>query len=160
MSKTQIVTGGIADDAVSEEHIDATAITGTTALDARPALTDEVIISDAGTLKRVDYKYITDVHAFLNLDGTGTIAITDSANVASVTDQGTGYYTASFTTNFANQTYCVSGIAETGAENTVSIRTGFDLGASTTAAQCSFQIIEDSSRADADPVQIIFVGDA
>jgi hypothetical protein len=32
MSKTQIVTGGIADDAVSEEHIDATAITGTTAL--------------------------------------------------------------------------------------------------------------------------------
>ena len=26
MSKTQIATGGIADDAVSEEHLDATAI--------------------------------------------------------------------------------------------------------------------------------------
>ena len=32
MSKTQIPTGGIADDAISEEHLDATAITGHTAL--------------------------------------------------------------------------------------------------------------------------------
>ena len=40
MSKTQIATGGIADDAVSEEHLDATAITGTTALAATPADTD------------------------------------------------------------------------------------------------------------------------
>ena len=30
MSKTQIPTGGIADDAISEEHIDATVITGST----------------------------------------------------------------------------------------------------------------------------------
>ena len=33
-------------------------ITGATALDATPADTDEFIISDAGTLKRVDYSYI------------------------------------------------------------------------------------------------------
>jgi len=37
MSKTQIPTGGIADDAISEEHIDATVITGATALAATPA---------------------------------------------------------------------------------------------------------------------------
>ena len=58
MSKTQIVTGGIADDAVSEEHIDATAITGSTALAATPADTDELLISDAGTLKRIDFSHI------------------------------------------------------------------------------------------------------
>jgi len=58
MSKTQIPTGGIADDAISEEHLDATAITGHTALGATPADTDEIIISDAGTLKRLDYSYI------------------------------------------------------------------------------------------------------
>ena len=58
MSKTQIVTGGIADDAVSEEHLDATAITGSTELAASPADTDEILISDAGTLKRIDYSYI------------------------------------------------------------------------------------------------------
>ena len=58
MSKTQIPTGGIADDAISEEHIDATVITGSTALGATPADTDELLVSDAGTLKRVDYSYL------------------------------------------------------------------------------------------------------
>ena len=58
MSKTQIVTGGIADDAVSEEHLDATAITGSTELASAPADTDEILISDAGTLKRIDYSLL------------------------------------------------------------------------------------------------------
>lgn len=58
MSKTQIPTGGIADDAISEEHIDATAITGHTALAEAPADTDEFLISDGGTLKRIDASYI------------------------------------------------------------------------------------------------------
>ena len=58
MSKTQIVTGGIADDAVSEEHLDATAITGSTELAATPADTDEILISDAGTLKRIDFSHV------------------------------------------------------------------------------------------------------
>jgi hypothetical protein len=58
MSKTQIATGGIADDAVSEEHLDATAITGSTELAASPADTDEILISDAGTLKRIDYSLL------------------------------------------------------------------------------------------------------
>tara|TARA_R100000995_G_scaffold80703_1_gene52766 strand:- start:1088 stop:1699 length:612 start_codon:yes stop_codon:yes gene_type:complete len=58
MSKTQIPTGGIADDAISEEHIDATVITGSTALAATPADTDEFLISDAGTIKRIDYSLI------------------------------------------------------------------------------------------------------
>ena len=68
MSKTTIPTGGItadaidstliADDAVSEEHLDATAITGHTALAATPASTDELLISDAGTLKRIDFSYL------------------------------------------------------------------------------------------------------
>jgi hypothetical protein len=58
MSKTQIPTGGIADDAISEEHLDATTITGTTALAESPATTDEMLISDGGTLKRLDMKHM------------------------------------------------------------------------------------------------------
>jgi hypothetical protein len=78
MSKTTIPAGGItdsavttakinadavdatkiADDAISEEHLDATAITGHTALAATPADTDEFLISDGGTLKRIDASYI------------------------------------------------------------------------------------------------------
>ena len=54
-----IVTAAkIADDAISEEHLDASIITGLTALGATPADTDELIISDAGTLKRMDYSHI------------------------------------------------------------------------------------------------------
>ena len=62
MSKTQIVTGGIADDAVSEEHLDATAITGSTELASAPADTDEILISDAGTLKRIDFSLLKTVN--------------------------------------------------------------------------------------------------
>ena len=68
MSKTTIPTGGItadaidatliADDAISEEHLDATAITGHTALAEAPADTDEFLISDGGTLKRIDASHI------------------------------------------------------------------------------------------------------
>jgi len=68
MSKTTIPRGGItadaidatliADDAISEEHLDATAITGHTALAESPADTDEFLISDGGTLKRIDASYI------------------------------------------------------------------------------------------------------
>jgi hypothetical protein len=67
-SNTSIPTGGItadaidatliADDAISEEHLDATAITGHTALAESPADTDEFLISDGGTLKRLDAQYV------------------------------------------------------------------------------------------------------
>ena len=68
MSKTTIPTGGItadaingtliADDAISDEHLDATAITGHTALAEAPADTDEFLISDGGVLKRLDASLI------------------------------------------------------------------------------------------------------
>ena len=66
MSKTQIPTGGIADDAISEEHLDATAITGTTALAETPASTDELLISDGGTLKRLDFSHIYNTPTLLS----------------------------------------------------------------------------------------------
>ena len=53
-----ITEAKIADDAVENEHLNANVITGHTALGATPADTDELLISDAGTLKRVDYSYL------------------------------------------------------------------------------------------------------
>ena len=53
-----ITEAKIADDAVENEHLNANVITGHTALAATPADTDELLISDAGTLKRVDYSYL------------------------------------------------------------------------------------------------------
>ena len=78
MSKTQIVTGGIADDAVSEEHLDATAITGHTALGAEPADTDELLVSDAGTLKRMDYSYIKSSSVFTSVGSSSVTTNIDN----------------------------------------------------------------------------------
>ena len=44
--------------------------------------------------------------AWVNFNGTGTVAITDSYNVSSITDLGTGYYTVNFSTILSNTNYC------------------------------------------------------
>ena len=43
--------------------------------------------------------------AWVNFNGTGTVAIRDDFNVSSITDHGTGEYTLHFTTEFANTNY-------------------------------------------------------
>ena len=46
--------------------------------------------------------------AWVNFNGTGTVAIRDSHNVSSITDNGTGDYTVNFSNNLANANYSVS----------------------------------------------------
>jgi hypothetical protein len=43
--------------------------------------------------------------AWVNFNGTGTVAIRDSFNVSSITDNGTGDYTVNFTTAMPNANY-------------------------------------------------------
>ena len=105
---------------------DVSSITGATALGETPADTDEFIISDAGTLKRVDYSHIkganTDlsnlsstgkeliVSAWVNWTGDNTIG--DSQNVSGVTENANGDYTVTFSNAMANDDYAVSGLAK------------------------------------------------
>jgi hypothetical protein len=51
--------------------------------------------------------------AWVNFNGTGTVAIRQSGNVASITDNGTGSYTVSFTSALTDANYSVAGIAGT-----------------------------------------------
>ena len=44
--------------------------------------------------------------AWINFNGTGTVAIRDSFNVSSLADNGTGDYQISYTTAMANTNYC------------------------------------------------------
>ena len=44
--------------------------------------------------------------AWINFNGTGTIAIRDSFNVNSITDDDTGRYTINFTNALPNTNYC------------------------------------------------------
>jgi hypothetical protein len=49
--------------------------------------------------------------AWVNFNGTGTVAIRASGNVSSITDNGTGDYTVNFTTAMPDANYAVSGSA-------------------------------------------------
>ena len=50
-----VTASSIADDAVESEHLNDNIISGQTALGAQPADTDEFLVADGGTIKRVDY---------------------------------------------------------------------------------------------------------
>ena len=53
-----VTNAKIADDAVESEQLNNNVISGQTELSSEPADTDEFLISDAGTLKRIDYSHI------------------------------------------------------------------------------------------------------
>jgi hypothetical protein len=50
--------------------------------------------------------------AWVNLNGTGTVAIRGSGNVSSITDTGTGRYTVNFTTAMPDANYAVTAMSE------------------------------------------------
>jgi len=54
---------------------------------------------------------IYGARAWVNFNGTGTVAIRASGNVSSITDDGTGIYTVNFTTAMPNTNYAVVGAA-------------------------------------------------
>jgi hypothetical protein len=66
-------------------------------------------VSD-GTLS-IPTTYVTNgsAKAWVNFNGTGTIAARDSFNVASLTDNGTGIYTVTYTSAFATANYVSNG---------------------------------------------------
>jgi hypothetical protein len=49
--------------------------------------------------------------AWVNFNGTGTVAIRASGNVSSITDNGTGDYTVNFTTAMPDANFSVAGWA-------------------------------------------------
>ena len=49
--------------------------------------------------------------AWVSFNGTGTVAIRDSFNVTSITDNGTGDYTVNFTNAMASADYALAGAA-------------------------------------------------
>ena len=61
-----LTSSGAGESAVFEAAggFDVSTITGATALAAQPAETDEIVLSDAGTLKRLDIKHIQAVPMF------------------------------------------------------------------------------------------------
>lgn len=49
--------------------------------------------------------------AWVNFNGTGTVAISDGYNVTSITDHGTGDYTVNYTSTLSNANYAYAALA-------------------------------------------------
>ena len=70
-----LTSSDIADDIINSDHLGNTTISGFDALTTAPADTDEFLISDAGTLKRLD----------ASLVGGGVDGISSSADATAIT---------------------------------------------------------------------------
>ena len=81
--------------------------------------------------------------AWVNFNGTGTVAIRASFNVSSITDNNTGDYTVNFSNALSDANYCVQGFTERNysTENGTIINQNSQTALTTTAARiCSFRV--------------------
>jgi hypothetical protein len=83
--------------------------------------------------------------AWVNFNGTGTVAILGSGNVSSITDNGTGQYTVNFTTALADTNYAAVSMAGQYGGG-VSATLGFDIdnNVRTTSAYRFYSVIPNS----------------
>ena len=100
--------------------------------------------------------------AWVNFNGEGTIAIRDSFNVSSITDEAVGVYTVNIDTDMANVNYCA--VVTTGySTNDIQSSQNSQLFAHSTKTVGSFKIrqgnSENNSNDDADDVNAVVFGD-
>ena len=79
-----------------------------------PAATGTAILEDGSNNLQMNSGFGSSATAYgcrawVNFNGTGTVAIRDSGNVSSITDNGTGNYTINFSANMPDTNYCVNG---------------------------------------------------
>lgn len=98
IADANVTTAKIADDAVTAAKINNDIISGTTALTSEPADTDEFLVSDAGTLKRIDYSLIKGgagaSDGFHVYDMSGGSASGDLVLTSELFDDGGNYNTS------------------------------------------------------------------
>ena len=93
--------------------------------------------------------------AWVNFNGTGTVAIRGSGNVSSITDNGTGDYTVNFTTALADANYCA---ALSGGEGTAGSggRVPSSAGSTTTTFRIQVRNLDNATTDSTDTYVSIF----
>lgn len=86
--------------------------------------------------------------AWVNFNGTGTVAIRAAFNVTSITDNGTGDYTVNFTTALEDANYAVVG--SNNWDNSGSVNLVFSIYTSTTSS-VRFRVAYGTNNALNDP---------
>jgi hypothetical protein len=92
--------------------------------------------------------------AWVNFDGVGSATINDSFNVASVVRNGTGNYTVTWATPFANASYAVSGIPG----NTNDTKNTLRIVSMTASSVNVYATNVNGTLSDVSPVSLIAVG--
>jgi len=115
----------ISGDTSGQVTLAAPAVAGSNTI-TLPASTGTAIISDASANIQFNSGYGSvatayGCRAWVNFNGTGTVAIRASGNVTSITDNGTGDYTVNFTTALVDANYAFFGTAGRGASNADSL---------------------------------------
>lgn len=95
-------------------------------------------LSNVAGTKTVPTDTVVDgsAKAWVNFNGTGTVAIRAAFNVSSVTDNGTGDYTVNFINAMPDANYAVVGIARTPGVSNSTVQ-----GPSTASLVDSFQFL-------------------
>ncbi len=96
------------------------------------------------------------VRAWVNFDGTGTVAIRDSGNVSSITDRGTGLYTVNFATAMPDVNYCgtASGVDSFDSTTRNRIASAFSISVSESYVNC---FSTASALSDLEQINVIYV---
>ena len=92
--------------------------------------------------------------AWVNFNGSGTVAINASHNVSSITDNGTGDYTVNFTTALPDENYALCGSA-VGSQGTVNLA-GFPTVTTKTSSACRIYVANNGGVYDATNVSVLF----
>jgi hypothetical protein len=89
--------------------------------------------------------------AWVNFNGTGTVAIRASGNVTSITDNGTGEYTVNLTTALTDANYSVVGSCGTGAagNDDFNLTTNYNAAPTTSAVRIGSQRANSGVATDA-----------
>lgn len=101
--------------------------------------------------------YRDTAKAWINFNGTGTAAINESFNVASITDNGQGDYTVTFTTAFADTNYSYVGTAGTAGSESGFVVTPFAKASS--SARIKVRQTDNQAITDVSEINLVFFGD-
>jgi hypothetical protein len=128
---TGISAGGLPDDCITTAEIAAAAVT-----------TAKLGSSEASGLAK----------AWVNFNGTGTVAIRASFNVSSITDNGVGNYTVNFTTAMADTNYSYQHQARATAANYLFAVS--QIGSTKTTSALQFQAVQSTAGVETDSSEL------
>ena len=116
-----VTTAKIADNAITTAKIAAGAVIPADLSTGAPSWDSAGVFAFNSGYGSVATAY--GCRAWVNFNGTGTVAIRASGNITSITDNGTGDYTLNFTTAMPDANYSVAGVngtsTQTGIKPTV-----------------------------------------